>query len=55
MKRAGWDPRRDLAPEQLETLVNSAASEQLEVSDNLMRLLRDDPASPFRVTRDEQP
>ena len=55
MKRAGWDPRRDLAPEQLDTLIQSAASAQVAVSDNLMRLLSDDPASPFRVTRDEQP
>jgi methylated-DNA-protein-cysteine methyltransferase related protein len=55
IKRAGWDPRHDLTPEQLDTLIQSATSEQIAVSDNLMRLLRDDPASPFRVTRDEQP
>ncbi|HET9109315.1 MAG TPA: MGMT family protein [Ktedonobacterales bacterium] len=53
MKRAAWDPRRDLTSEQLDTLFASALSEQIDVSDNLMRLLRDDPASPFRVTRDQ--
>ena len=53
MKRAAWDPRRDLTPEQLDTLLASALGEQVEVSDNLMRLLRDDPASPFRITRDQ--
>ena len=54
MKRAAWDPRRDLAAEALESLVKTASSAQIEPSDNLMRLLRDDPASPFRITRDEQ-
>jgi hypothetical protein len=54
MKRATWDPRRDLTPEALEALVSGASSAQIEPSDNLMRLLRDDPASPFRITRDEQ-
>jgi methylated-DNA-protein-cysteine methyltransferase-like protein len=54
MKRATWDPRRDLTPEALEALVSGAYSAQIEPSDNLMRLLRDDPASPFRITRDEQ-
>lgn len=54
MKRAAWDPRRDLAPDALDTLVKGATSAQIEPSDNLMRLLHDDPASPFRITRDEQ-
>jgi methylated-DNA-protein-cysteine methyltransferase-like protein len=55
MKQYSWDPRRDLTQEQLGSLVSGASTAQIEVSDNLMRLLRDDPASPFRVTRDQQP
>lgn len=54
MKRAAWDPRRDLTPEALDALVSGASIAQIEPTDNLMRLLRDDPASPFRITRDEQ-
>lgn len=55
MKRYTWDPRRDLTDAEREALVTGASPERIEVSDNLMRLLRDDPASPFRVTRAEQP
>ncbi len=55
MKRHGWDPRRDLTPEELDALTRGASAAQIEAPDNLMRLLRDDPASPFRVTRDQQP
>ena len=54
MKRAAWDPRRDLTPDQLDALIKGASAAQIEPSDNLMRLLHDDPASPFRITRDEQ-
>ncbi len=53
MKRYGWDPRRDLTPEELESLLQGADAGQVEVSDRLLYLLRDDPASPFRVTRTE--
>ncbi|HEU0027028.1 MAG TPA: MGMT family protein [Ktedonobacterales bacterium] len=53
MKRYGWDPRRDLAPDELEALLQSPGAEQVEISDHLLHLLRDDPASPFRVTREE--
>lgn len=51
MKRHTWDPRIDLTQPERESLISGASSSGIEVSDNLMRLLRDDPASPFRVTR----
>ncbi|HEX8981255.1 MAG TPA: MGMT family protein [Ktedonobacterales bacterium] len=51
MKRHTWDPRTSLSQSERESLINDASSSGMEVSDNLMRLLRDDPASPFRVTR----
>ncbi len=52
MKRHTWDPRVNLSQSERESLINNASPSDIEVSDNLMRLLRDDPASPFRVTRD---
>lgn len=52
MKRHLWDPRADLAPADLDALVSAATSDGITVSDTLMRLLHDDPASPFRVTRE---
>ncbi len=51
MKRYTWDPRRDLAQEDLDALLSEATPAGIQVSDNLMRLLLDDPASPFRITR----
>ncbi len=53
MKRYGWDPRRDLAPDELSALLQGADAAQVEISDHLLHLLRDDPASPFRVARAE--
>lgn len=53
MKRYGWDPRRDLTPEELETALQNADALPAPVSDHLLNLLRDDPASPFRQTGDE--
>jgi methylated-DNA-protein-cysteine methyltransferase-like protein len=55
MKQHSWDPRRDLSQAELDAVVSGASAAQIEAPDNLMRLLRDDPASPFRVTRAEQP
>lgn len=54
MKRYGWDPRRDLTPEELEVALQLADATPPPVSDRLMNLLRDDPASPFRITRDNE-
>lgn len=55
MKRHLWDPRRDLSQAELDTMTSAASGTAFEVSDNLMRLLRDDPASPFRITRADLP
>ena len=54
MKRYGWDPRRDLTPAELEAALQMADATPPPVSDHLMNLLRDDPASPFRITRDNE-
>ncbi len=51
MRRYAWDPTRDLAPAVLARLLAEADPKTVEVSDTLMRLLLDDPASPFRIAR----
>jgi methylated-DNA-protein-cysteine methyltransferase-like protein len=54
MKRYGWDPRRDLAQDELEALLQDAeAEQQVDASDHLLHQLLDDPASPFRIIRSE--
>lgn len=53
MKKHAWDPRAGIGADELHALVNETTGAGIEVSDNLMRLLRDDPASPFRVARAE--
>ncbi len=53
MKTYGWDPSRDLSPEERERILAGADLSDAEASDRLMGLLRDDPASPFRITRSE--
>jgi methylated-DNA-protein-cysteine methyltransferase related protein len=53
LKRYGWDPSRDLDPEELTRILGSAHMESDDVSDYLMRMLQDDPASPLRITRAE--
>jgi methylated-DNA-protein-cysteine methyltransferase-like protein len=51
LKRYGWDPLRDLAPEELQQLLESEiAQEAVAVSPGLLQQLRRDPASPFRST-----
>lgn len=54
MKRYGWDPSRDLTAEERARILAGADPSDAEASDRLMALLRDDPASPFRITRDEE-
>jgi methylated-DNA-protein-cysteine methyltransferase related protein len=49
LKRYGWDPTRDLSAEEREGIIASAAATPAPASDNLLRLLQDDPASPFRI------
>jgi methylated-DNA-protein-cysteine methyltransferase-like protein len=58
MKRYGWDPSRDMSAAERERILASAATnEPVHVSDNLMHLLLDDPASPYRpgATAAERP
>lgn len=53
MKRYGWDPSRDLAPDERERLMAAADAGEVEPSDRLMALVRSDPASPFRPPQSE--
>lgn len=48
LKRYGWDPSRDLSEDERKRTVEHANPAEVAVSDNLLRLLHDDPASPFR-------
>lgn len=48
LKRYGWDPARDLKPEELAALLASATADDVTVNARLLHLLHDDPASPFR-------
>ena len=49
LKRFGWDPRRDLSADELGAILTSADTTPAEIDDELLRLLLDDPASPFRI------
>ena len=51
MKRFGWDPSRDLDTAERERLLADASPADVEPSDHLTALIRDDPASPFRLAR----
>jgi methylated-DNA-protein-cysteine methyltransferase-like protein len=50
LKRYGWDPARDLSEEELKGILAEAAGVQYEVSQQLLGLMRNDPASPLRST-----
>jgi methylated-DNA-protein-cysteine methyltransferase-like protein len=52
MKRFGWDPSRDLDTAERERVLAEADPSEAAPSDRLAALVRDDPASPFRLTRD---
>lgn len=52
LSRFGWDPLRDLDEPAREAIRAAAATAPATVDDELLRLLRDDPASPFRIARD---
>jgi methylated-DNA-protein-cysteine methyltransferase related protein len=54
MKTYGWDPSRDLSDAERERILAGADPADADASDRLMGLLRDDPASPFRITREER-
>ncbi len=51
LRRYGWNPVRDLASDELQRLFASASASPVDVDDDLMHLLLDDPASPFRIVR----
>ena len=51
LRRYGWNPARDLAGDELQRLLTSASASPVDVDDDLMHLLLDDPASPFRIVR----
>jgi methylated-DNA-protein-cysteine methyltransferase related protein len=48
LKRYGWDPSRDLSEEQLKQILDSANSTSVAVSEQLLGLMKNDPASPLR-------
>ena len=50
LKRYGWDPSRDLGEEELQRILSGAASTHYEISEQLLGLLQNDPASPLRST-----
>lgn len=54
LKRYGWDPSRDLTPDERDAIIASASQSSVDPSDTLLRLLADDPASPFRIQPDER-
>lgn len=51
LKRYGWNPNQDLSVDERSRLLGAADQLPAEVDDELLRLLLDDPASPFRLTR----
>lgn len=53
LKRYGWDPARDLTQDELAKALEPQSGPSPPVSDNLMRLLADDSASPYRIQRNE--
>jgi len=52
LKRYGWDPSRDLSAEELQQILDGAASDPVNASERLLYLMRTDPASPLRGTED---
>ena len=49
LKRYGWDPSRDLSPEELQHILDTADN-SVPVSKRLVDLMRNDAASPLRET-----
>lgn len=48
LKRYGWDPSRDLTEAERADVLSGASQNSVTVSDRLLYLLRNDPASPLR-------
>jgi methylated-DNA-protein-cysteine methyltransferase related protein len=51
LKRYGWNPASELDASERTRLLEGAAATPAPVDDDLLHLLLDDPASPFRLTR----
>ena len=54
LKRYGWNPSLDLDTEERDRVLAEAHMDSGDISEYLMEKLRDDPASPFRLTRPEE-
>ena len=50
LKRYGWQPLLDLTDDERERIFATAVATPVEPSDELLHLVLDDPASPFRIT-----
>jgi methylated-DNA-protein-cysteine methyltransferase-like protein len=48
LKRYGWDPSTELSEEELQRIEASASAIPVTISERLLHLLRNDPASPLR-------
>jgi methylated-DNA-protein-cysteine methyltransferase related protein len=53
LKRYGWNPSRDLSEEERRRILDAADPSEVEITGNLLRLLHDDPASPFHLRAEE--
>lgn len=49
LKRYGWDPTRDLSPEELTAILESVATTPVAPSPHLLNLLQNDAASPLKT------
>lgn len=49
MKRYGWDPTRDLSEEERQQILGTNREPTVEPDAQLLHLLHDDPASPFKA------
>ncbi len=54
LKRYGWDPTRDLSEEELRSILDNASNVHYQVSEHLLGLMRNDPASPLRGTTSKE-
>ena len=50
LKRYSWDPSRDLSTEERQRVLDNSSDISVEISQRLWHLMRNDIASPFRIT-----
>jgi methylated-DNA-protein-cysteine methyltransferase-like protein len=48
LKRYGWDPSKDLSEEERQRILQNAGNTPINISDRLLHLMQNDPASPMR-------